>query len=342
MSTTKPLRIVIVDDSSFVRQLLRRGLEAVGGFEIVAEASDGIAAEAVITQHRPDAVTMDVLMPMRGGLETIRAIVAVQRIPIVVVADPGASQRAFAVEALAAGAVDVFAKPKNGFTEEAARELAILLRAAARPRNTPGAFAAATPTPPRSTRITHRNVACIGIVASTGGPRTLAALLEAVKMRNVPIAIVQHTTSGFGPAFADWLGRTIGRPTPMAVDGYALRPGDIIVAPDDFHLEITSAGTVALLPPTVKERMCPSGDRLLRSIALSYGARSAGLVLTGLGADGAEGLRTIAEAGGATAVQAPETAIVAGMPNAAASRVPHASVGPVAELSAWIDQSSGR
>jgi two-component system chemotaxis response regulator CheB len=339
MPTGKPLRIVIVDDSSFVRQLLRRGLEAVGGFEIVAEASDGIAAEAVITQHRPDAVTMDVLMPMRGGLETIRAIVAVQRIPIVVVADPGAGQRALAVEALAAGAVDVFAKPKNGFTEEAARELAILLRAAARPRATPSALAAA---PPRSTRITHRNVACIGIVASTGGPRTLAALLEAVKMRNVPIAIVQHTTSGFGPAFADWLGRTIGRPTPMAVDGYALRPGDILVAPDDYHLEITTAGTVALLPPTAKERMCPSGDRLLRSIAESYGTRSAGLVLTGLGADGADGLRCIAEVGGATAVQAPETAIVAGMPNAAASRVPNAAVGTVADLSTWIDQSSGR
>lgn len=338
MVVAKPLRIIIVDDSSLVRQLLRRGLEAQGGFEIVAEASDGMTAQTVIAQYRPDAVTMDVLMPMRGGLETIRAILAVQRIPIIVVADPSGGTDALAVEALAAGAVDVFAKPKHGFTEEAALALAGLLRAAIRTQATPSNITAAAPLAPRSTRSTHRNIACIGIVASTGGPRTLVQLLEAVKMRTTPIAIVQHTTSGFGLAFADWLGRTIGRPTPLARAGQVLRPGDIVVAPDGCHLEIGRGGTVRLEAPSTAERMFPSGDRLLHSIATSYGARGAGIVLTGLGSDGADGLRAICELGGATAIQAPETAVVSGMPGAAASKCPIAMIGAIHELSAWIDQ----
>ncbi len=338
MVVAKPLRIIIVDDSSLVRQLLRCGLEAVGGFEIVAEASDGMTAQTVIAQHRPDAVTMDVLMPMRGGLETIRAILAVQRIPIIVVADPSGGTDALAVEALAAGAVDVFAKPKHGFTEQAAQVLAGLLRAAVRAHATPSNIAAVAPLAPRAARSSHRNIACIGIVASTGGPRTLVQLLEAVKMRTTPIAIVQHTTSGFGPAFADWLGRTIGRPTPLARAGQVLRLGDIVVAPDDCHLEIGRGGTLRLEPPTAAERMFPSGDRLLHSIATTYGIRGAGIVLTGLGTDGADGLRAIGELGGATAIQTPETAVVSGMPSAAASKCPLAMIGAIHELSAWIDQ----
>ncbi len=338
MVVAKPLRIIIVDDSSLVRQLLRRGLEALGGFEIVAEASDGMTAQTMIAQYRPDAVTMDLLMPMRGGLETIRAIVAVQRIPIIVVADPSSDANALVVEALAAGAVDVFAKPKHGFTEAAAQVLAGMLRAAVRTRTTPTNVAAVAPLVPRSTRSNHRNIACIGIVASTGGPRTLVQLLEAVKMRTTPIALVQHTTSGFGPAFAEWLGRTIGRPTPLARAGQVLRLGDIVVAPDDWHLEIGRGGTVRLEAPSPNERMCPSGDRLLRSIAATYGARGAGIVLTGLGTDGADGLRAICEIGGATAIQAPETAVVSGMPGAAASKCPIATIATILELSAWIDQ----
>lgn len=339
MTVAKPLRIIIVDDSSLVRQLLRRGLEAQGDFEIVAEASDGLTAQAVIAQHRPDAVTMDVLMPLRGGIETIRAIIAVQRIPIIVVADPTGSATALAVEALAAGAVDVFAKPKHGFTEAAAQALASLLRTAVRAQLASTNQPVGVPIATRPTRSSHRNIACIGIVASTGGPRTLVQLLEAVKMRTSPIAIVQHTTSGFGPAFAEWLGTTIGRPTPLARAGQVLRPGDIVVAPDDCHLEIGRGGAIRLEPAGPSERMFPSGDRLLYSIAASYGARGAGIVLTGLGSDGAEGLRAIGESGGATAIQAPATAVVTGMPSAAANKWPTAMLAAVSELSAWIDQA---
>jgi two-component system, chemotaxis family, protein-glutamate methylesterase/glutaminase len=328
------VRVLIVDDSPFVREVLRLGLSRYADIEIIGEASDGKRAEKMVSELRPDVVTMDVVMPMVGGIDAIRRIMARHPTPIVVVSDVGEDHKHLTLQAMEAGAIDTFAKPRAGFDDAAADELAALLRAAARVRVRQRARTA----DPAAARALARprRIDCIGVVASTGGPQTLRRMLtELAPMRGralPPIAIVQHTAVGFTGALTSWLARYCDVDVVMAQDGKRIEAGTIVVAPDDRHLEVLPGGLARLSAGPKLGGHRPSGTLLLRSLARAYGAGAAGVVLTGMGNDGADGARAIEDAGGLVMVESPEAAIIDGMPRAALQATQAAVVAPAIEL----------
>lgn len=330
------VRVLIVDDSPFIREVLREGLSQYADIEIVGEASDGKRAERMVMELRPDVVTMDVVMPMVGGMEAIRSIMARCPTPIVVVSDVQGDHNLLSLQAMEAGAIDTFAKPRTGFDQTAAGKLADLLRAAARIRVLPRAKTAEPVIHARKpARQRARRVEFAGIVASTGGPQTLRRLLQALSRQGEdvpPIAIVQHTAVGFTGALISWLDSYAGFSVSMAKEGKRVEPGAIVVAPDDRHLEILPGGIMCLSDGPKIAGHRPSGTLLLQSLARSFGPGAAGIILTGMGSDGAEGIRAIEAHGGLVLIEDPATAIIDGMPRAALQLTSAAMVGSAAQI----------
>jgi two-component system chemotaxis response regulator CheB len=330
-----PVRLLIVDDSPLIRSMLRAVLAGFPEIAIVGEAADGLQAQSLVRQLAPDVVTMDVVMPMMSGLETIERIMADRPTPIVVVADVHGDAQSLAMEALDRGAVALFPKPTGGFDASNRDALARAITRAARVPMRPAAHA----TRPRAfaRAATARGAAlrteCIGIVGSTGSPRTLRAILSALpRTHTCGIAVVQHTTKGFTQALASWLDEGTALDVEVARDGHRLEPGQIVIAPDDAHLEIGPGGAIRTRRDPAVDGHRPSATVLLRSLAQSFGARAAGVVLSGMGRDGADGLAAIEHAGGAVFVEDPEHAVVGGMPREALRSAPTALVVPTAAL----------
>ncbi len=330
-----PVRLLIVDDSPLIRSMLRAVLADHPEIAIVGEAADGLQAEAMVKQLSPDVVTMDVVMPMMSGLETIERIMADRPTPIIVVADVHGDAQGLAIEALDRGAVELFPKPTKGFDDRSRDELAravmraarIPIRTLARPRRQRRLPSAPFVRPEKS------RVECIGIVGSTGSPRTLRAILQALPTSHgCVIAVVQHTTRGFTLALASWLDEATPLDVRVARDGQRAEPGQIIIAPDDAHLEIGPGGAIRIRRDAPVDGHRPSGTVLLRSLAHSYGARAAGVVLSGMGRDGAEGAAAMERAGAQMFVEDPEQAVVGGMPREALKAAPSAGVVSAAEL----------
>lgn len=316
------VRVLIVDDSPFIREILREVLARDPDIEIVGEASDGKRAERLVMELRPDVVTMDLIMPLVGGMEAIRSIMSRCPTPIVVVSDAQSDVRRLAMHAIEAGAIDTFCKPRAGFDAAAADRLVALVRSAAQVR-VRQRWKRSQPTP-QSQRSFERRVAkaaFIGIVASTGGPQTLQRLLGKLPPgTTAPIAIVQHTSVGFTRALAAWLSSSSRIPVTIARHRQRVSAGDIVLAPDDAHMEIDASGEVRLHhgPPIHSHR--PSGTLLLRSLAQAFGPAAVGVILTGMGDDGAEGAHELEERGGLVMIENPSTAILEGMPRAAMQR----------------------
>ncbi len=332
-------RVLVVDDSPFFREVLRDVLRAYPDIEVVGEAANGLQAQAQALALRPDVITMDVVMPMVGGLDAIKQVMAQSPTPIVVLASPGNDPERLALDAIAAGALDVFEKPVAGFSRERADEFAQLLRAAARTRARFGPELSRASSARVRARVRVGPCRCVGLVASTGGPRVLREVLAALPASfPVPIALVQHTVPGFAVALASWLDDATALRVRVARHGERLRPGEVVVAPDLAHLQIGPEGQARLVgsPPIAGHR--PSGNVLLRSLAETYRAAALGVVLTGMGRDGADGLFEIDRAGGVTVVQDPDTAAIDGMPRAARARAEGAVELPPGELARFLRQ----
>jgi two-component system chemotaxis response regulator CheB len=309
------IRVLIADDSPFVREIICAGLTKHPDIEVVGQAGDGRTAERMIETLRPDVVTMDVVMPLVSGLDAIRNVMAHCPTPIVVVSDARGGVDRLVVEAIAAGAIEVFVKPPRGFDDRAAAQLAAVLRSAAQARLT-------SRRPPRAQ--THRawdeslrqlaSAQVIGIVASTGGPAVLHQLIHGLPASfSIPIAIVQHTAVGFTDALVSWLGQGAAVRVEVAKQGAPLR--GVVVAPDDQHLEI-KRGVIALHHDRPVRGHRPSGTVLLASLA-AYGRGAVGIVCTGMNDDGAAGLGALEAVGGLAIVEDPQTAVIDAMPRAA-------------------------
>lgn len=331
------VRVLLVDDSSFVRDVLRHGLSRFPDIEIVGEASDGKRAEQAVVDLRPDVVTMDVVMPMVGGLDAIRNIMQRHPTPIVVVTEAYSNREQLTMDAMKAGAIDVFPKPKDGFDQQAAERLANLLRTAARtrprwrrPDTEPG-----TQAPPVTSAIRRIATKCsfAGIVSSTGGPQTLHRMFADLQASLMPpMAIVQHISAGFDRSFVTWLNKGTDIEVRLARDGMHVAPGTAVVAPNDVHLEVRPGGLVRLHDGDKIKSHRPSGTLLLRSIAQSFGSTGVGIVLTGMGDDGADGARELESRGGTILVEDPSTAIIGGMPQAAIEQTKAAIVAKAPQL----------
>ncbi|MBP8805149.1 MAG: chemotaxis-specific protein-glutamate methyltransferase CheB [Kofleriaceae bacterium] len=315
--TSPPTRVVVIDDSASARRWLRTVLER-EGMVVVGEAGDGRTGRDQIVQHDPDVVTLDLDMPEVDGVTLLRAIT--QNAPRPVVVMSGRIDSAREQAALQAGATHVVAKsPGNRTAAEVAAELVLRVRQAARSN---ARYQRRTSAPPPMIGVETRFVPgqLVAIGASTGGPGALRQVLTRLPPHIPPVVIAQHTPAGRGTALAERLAVGVPLSVANARDGEELRDGMVRIAPPDRHLTVEWTGSryrTRLGQGPAEHFQRPAVDVLFRSVATAAGRRAVGVLLTGMGEDGAAGLLAMRQAGGITIVQDEATSVVFGMPRAA-------------------------
>ena len=326
----KKIRVLVVEDSPVVRMLLTHMLKADPDVEILAAVNDGPAALQFLDKHTPDVVLMDIHMPGIDGFETTRRIMETKPLPIVICSatmDPRDVNTTF--RSMEAGAVAFVEKPAAVVSldfDESARKLVEtvklmaevkVVRRWARNKNGTAAAAAilAMPTGPHPAA---RNVSLVVVGVSTGGPPVLRTVLTGLPQDfPAPILIVQHITAGFLRGMAEWLAQTTHLPVRIAEqDGIPL-PGHVYLAPDNLHMGVEAGGRIALSRDPPENGLRPSVGHLFRSAARVYGPQAVGILLTGMGRDGAEELKRMRDLGALTIVQDEPSSVVYGMPGAA-------------------------
>jgi two-component system chemotaxis response regulator CheB len=321
----KPTRILLVDDSDATRNAVGRILEGGGGVVIVGVARDGEEALREVLRLEPDLVFLDLQMPRMDGFTFLRLLMARRPTPVVVVSSQ--SHRADVFKALELGALDFVAKPEDGASFEtiaaALLEKCGLLRAL-RPQNLVTGLGRGGALLRGLTVAPPPRVVAIG--ASTGGPQAILRLFAELP-REVPLGFVvaQHMPEKFTAAFAERISRSSPFSAQEAADGDLVAEGRVLVAPGGRHLEVRrgrdgslQAAIVPMDPTVARRGHCPSVDRLFVSVAEAVGDRACGIVLTGMGQDGKEGVRALKARGALTVAESEETAVVYGMPQAAA------------------------
>jgi len=327
------LHVLVVDDSAMVRQVMQAILQTDARIT-VSVAADPLIASVKMQKERPDVVITDLEMPRMDGLTFLRKIMAESPLPVVICSGWAAKGTDLALRALEEGAVEVITKPKMG-VREFLHESAVLLldvvwsAAEARILPRPTIFAA-----PRLTadavlplRIKSRewnlSHGLIAVGASTGGTEALRLLLSAMPVNCPPVVVVQHMPEKFTRAFADRLDRECVIDVSEARDGVQLRNGLALIAPGNFHLLVNRSATslvVNVMDGPLVSRHRPSVDVLFRSVAVAVGRNAVGVIMTGMGDDGAEGLREMKDAGAVTIAQDEATCVVFGMPREAICR----------------------
>ena len=322
------IRLLVVEDSKTVQQALVEIFSADPDIRVVGTANDGDEAVEAVMTLKPDVVTMDVNMPGMDGFEATRAIMATFPVPIVIVTgkmDPKDSATIFQV--MKAGALMVTAKPAaagHPEHEESVRELirAVKLMSEIRVvrRVFPKDITAATPYHPSQVTpdIPAAGIGIVAIGASTGGPPLLQLILSSLPADFcVPVVIVQHMAKGFTENFVSWLNESSRLQVELAADGMQLCPGHVYVAPDGFQTGVGPRNRLVLTKGEPENGQCPSVSCLFRSVANFYGSQAAGVLLTGMGKDGAAELKLLREKGGIAIAQNRESSIVFGMPGEA-------------------------
>lgn len=332
-------RVLVVDDSAFVRRALARVLAGVPGIGAVTAVASGDEAVARLDDVAPDLVTLDIDMPGLDGHRTLRALLARRPgLPVIMLSVLARRGAEATLDALAAGAVDFIDKSSFNVMDlerlraEVIEKLRPWLRASAPPPPVPRATAAASlpPAPPRLDPARY-DVAVVG--ASTGGPSALAALLRILPADlTVPLVIAQHMPAGFTSAFAARLDALSPLAVREAADGDALAPGLALVAPAGRQTRVRADLRVAVSSTDQAERHAPCVDVLMRSAAAARPGRVLGVLLTGMGDDGAAGMAAIRAGGGTTLAESEATCVVYGMPRAAHARGAVSALLPLPEL----------
>lgn len=337
--------VLVVDDSAVVRQAFSQLL---GRQFAIETAADALIAEQKIRRHRPDVVVLDLQMPRMDGMTFLRRIMAADPLPVVICSAAAAYGSETAIRALQEGAVDVILKPQLGvrdFLRESAVVVADTLRGAAQarvlrrlapvPRHDAGAVVRKHQTTSRP-QATERIVAA---GASTGGTEALREIIAALPEDAPAMVVVQHMPAGFTAAFARRLDSLARVSVKEAESGDELTRGRVLIAPGDRHMMVLRNGAgyrVRLAGGPLVSRHRPSVDVLFRSVAESAGANAIGVLLTGMGDDGAEGMLELHAAGARTIAQDEATSIVFGMPKEAVSRGAVDEILPLGSIAARI------
>lgn len=315
-----PIRVLVVDDSALARSLLRSYYETAGGFEVIAEAGNGRDAIRLVRELRPNLVTMDLEMPVMGGLEAIEEIMSHRPVPVLVVSSVADAGRAYA--AMELGAVDVTAKPSPAaeevavFLEKSRLVAGVTVVSHIRPKR----IASPPPPPPQPAPQGNAGGPVFAIAASTGGPQALARVLGALPADfPAPVLIAQHISDGFAAGMVEWLATVARLPVRLATGGEALLPGVVLVSPSERHMTVSAAGII-LRERGERDIYRPSCDQLLASTAATHGRRAIGIIMTGMGSDGVRGLEAIRTAGGRTFAQDEASSVIYGMNRAAIER----------------------
>jgi len=323
----RPLQVLVVEDSAVVRELLVAAIGADARLQVAAAVDSGEQALRALGGLRPDVISMDICLPGLSGIEVTRRIMSEQPTPIVVVSGAVAEQSHLALEAMRAGALGVAEKPRGLRDERSLGRIRDLLVALSSVRLVRQRGSAGKTMLARTSEAAASAAAChpchaaprvLGIAASTGGPPAIAAVLRALGPDlALPVLAVQHIAPAFMPGFAEWLGRQVRRKVVLAREGCEAEPGVVHLPPDERHLTLVQ-GRIALREGRPEGGHRPSADALFRSLAEDHGPTGLGVLLTGMGEDGAEGLLALRRAGGHTIAEHESTAVVYGMPGAAA------------------------
>lgn len=325
MTAPRRIRVLIVDDSAVARRSIQDALCLDPELEVVGSACDAYVAREKILKLEPDVITLDLEMPRMDGLTFLRILEQHHPLPVVVISSLTPQGSAKAYEAMAAGALEVLAKPDGQQTlGQLAPQLAYYVKAAARARRRRPPREAETPAlpcpvaPSSPGEYSPRGLIVIG--ASTGGVEALRFLLPRLPDGLPPMAVVQHIPPMFSRIMAERLNELCAFEVREARDGDELRPGLCLVAPGDFHLLLTPIGRgyharLTQSPPVHHCR--PAVDVLFRSAAEHAGPHAVAVLLTGMGVDGARGMQELRRAGARTLAQDEETCVVYGMPQAA-------------------------
>ena len=326
--TGKKIRVLCVDDSALIRNLMTEIINSQPDMVVVATASDPLIARDLVKQHNPDVMTLDVEMPRMDGLEFLERLMRLRPMPVVMVSSLTERGSEAALRALELGAIDFVTKPRLGirdgllsYTELIASKIRVAAAARLLParRAAPAGTGAAAEAPLlRSPLLSTEKLIIIG--ASTGGTEAIREVLQPLPPDSPGIMIAQHMPAGFTHSFAERLNGLCRIVVSEAVQGERILPGHAYIAPGGFHLSLVRSGAnyvaqVDLEPPVNRHR--PSVDVLFDSAARHAGKNAIGVILTGMGRDGAEGLLRMRQAGSYTLAQDEASCVVFGMPREA-------------------------
>ncbi|WP_433693237.1 protein-glutamate methylesterase/protein-glutamine glutaminase [Herbaspirillum seropedicae] len=381
MNTPAMIRVMVVDDSSVVRQLMQQVLAQTPDIRVIGTAPDPVFALRKMQQQWPDVIVLDIKMPRMDGVSFLRQIMATRPTPVIMCSAHVGPDNALAAEALAAGAVSVIARPQLGvrdFLQQAVEELASAIRAAMQAREGQHAPKAPArlglspvkagaremlhdaawgavlqrytadavlqpPGPEDGLRPATARIVAIG--ASTGGPQALERVLGKLSQRCPGIVVVQHMPQRFTRSFAERLHRISGAEVKEAEHLDRILPGRVLIAPGGRHLVVRREGLqyyVETLDGPLVSRHKPSVDVLFRSLAKAAGSNAVGIIMTGMGDDGARGMRELADCGGATYAQDEASSVVFGMPKEAIQQGGVGDVITLEHISAVIEQYACR
>ncbi len=323
-----PIRVLIVEDSLVARELLSHILDADPGIQVIAAVPNGEEALKAVAMEKPDLITMDIHMPGMDGFETTRAIMETNPVPIVIVTgscDMRELDSSF--KAIEAGALAVLQKPQGvGHPDHKKDTLALVsmvklmseIKVVRRWARTDRNRSAAQRETAKNLVLQPVAVKVVAIGASTGGPPVIEKILSRLPPDfTVPVLIVQHMAEGFIGGFAEWLGQTSSLPVHVPFNGTITRPGHVYIAPDGNQMKIDSSGRICCSSDDPENGLRPAVSYLFRSVAEVYGRAAVGILLTGMGKDGAAELKLMKEKGAVTIAQNEESSAVFGMPGEA-------------------------
>jgi len=348
----KKIKVLVVDDSAYNRTTISQMLESDAGIEVVGSATDGVDAIAKTMRLQPNVITLDLEMPNMDGFTFLRWLMKERPTPVLVLSSRSDSRSVF--RALELGAVDFLAKPEprisksieNIRDELVSKVLAVLNLEMRKVQSTIDLLARekAAPIARKEDDVRHERgpIEVVAIAASTGGPPALQAILTDLPADfSAGIVISQHMPAGFTRSFAERLNKLTPLLVSEAAVGDRLRPGSVLIAPGGFHMLIkrNRAGlTIDLVPRSPADTYVPSADRMMVSVAEACGSAVLGVVLTGMGRDGKEGVIAIKQRRGQSLAESEESAVVFGMPQEAIKTGAVDKVLPLARISGEIAQ----
>ncbi len=346
---SRKIKVLVVDDSAIVRKILSETISAEPDMEVVGTAPDPYVARDKILALKPDVLTLDIEMPRMDGLTFLKRLMKHHPIPTIIISSLGQASCSATLEALRSGAVDVMAKPAGPYSVGDLRQnLASKIRAAAGARL--HASVAVAPVvasaPPLAlpSEIIGRSQSIVAIGASTGGTVAIQSLLVQLPANMPPIVVTQHIPEGFSLAFANRLNTLCRMDVKEAEAGDVLRPGLALIAPGNFHLLIRASRTGYVVELQQGPQVCyqrPSVDVMFASVAQSAGAKSVGVLLTGMGSDGARGMLALKRAGAPTIAQDEESCVVYGMPREAVKLDAVSKIASLADMPRTVIEALG-
>lgn len=339
------VRVLLAEDSAVMREVLVKVLSEDPTIQVIGTAQDGLEAAEQTERLKPDVVVMDVYMPQLSGFEAARRIMERTPTPIVMVsASFNQDEVAMTFKALEAGALTMIDKPGSVEHAESVRRLVATVKLMAEVKVIRRWPRRALPVPPTPLpAVLGRTLRLVAIVASTGGPQVMAEILARLPENlSVPLLVVQHIAPGFTAGLASWLGQRTHLTVKLAEPGESVSAGTVYIAPDGFQMGITPAARIRLTQESAGYDFCPSASYLFESVAEAYGRSALGIILTGMGRDGAQGLLRLRQVRGVTIAQDEESSVIFGMPGEAIRLGAAEHVLPPVQIAEMIRTLAGR